>query len=84
MRPLVTKLPRTRGPAALVVAAGLVLAQCGGAPPDRPVPDRTALDRTVLPIPEPKRPVYTELDAQPFFAYYAPGATHAPHHVPKQ
>jgi hypothetical protein len=32
------------------------------------------LDRTVLPIAEPDRPL---------FVYFAPGATHAPHHVPK-
>jgi len=55
MRALVTNLLRTGGPAAAVlIAAGLALAQSGGAP----------LDRTVLPIPEPKRPVYTELDAR--------------------
>jgi arylsulfatase A-like enzyme len=55
MRSTLTNLLRTGGPAAVVlVAAGLALAQSGGA----------ALDRTVLPIPEPKRPVYTELDAR--------------------
>jgi arylsulfatase len=68
MRSLVTKLLRAGGPAAVVlIAAGLALAQSGGA----------ALDRTVLPIPEPKRPVYTELDvrsvkAPPRFEVKAP------------
>jgi arylsulfatase len=68
MRSLVTSLLRTGGQAALVlIAAGLAFAQSGGAP----------LDRTVLPIPEPKRPVYTELDvrsvkAPPRFEVKAP------------
>ena len=53
--------------AALVLAAGLALAQSGGAP----------VDRLVLPIAEPKRPVYTELDvrnvqAPPAFKVEAP------------
>ena len=70
MRSLATRLLRTDGPAAAVlVTAGLVLAQCGRAPLDRTVSDRTALDstvldRTVLPIPEPKRPFYEELDVR--------------------
>jgi arylsulfatase len=73
-----TNLLRTGGPAAAVlIAAGLALAQCGGAPPDRTALDSTVLDRTVLPIPEPKRPVYTELDirnatAPPRFEVKAP------------
>jgi len=55
MRTPVTNLTRTGGSAAAVlVTAGLVLAQSGGAP----------LDRTVLPIQEPQRPVYKELDAR--------------------
>jgi len=68
MRSPVTKLLRTGGPAAAVlIAAGLALAQSGGAP----------LDRTVLPIQEPKRPAYTELDlrsvkAPPRFEVKAP------------
>jgi hypothetical protein len=74
-----TNLLRTGGPAAVVVAAGLALAQCGGAPLDRTALDSTVLDRTVLPIPEPKRPVYTELDvraakAPPHFEVNAPQA----------
>ena len=65
MRSQVKKLLRTGGPATVVlVAAGLALAQCGGAPPERPALDSPVLDRTVLPIPEPKRPVYTELDVR--------------------
>jgi arylsulfatase A-like enzyme len=68
MRSLATKLLRTGGSTAVVlVTAGFVLAKSGGAP----------LDRTVLPIQEPKRPVYTELDvrsvkAPPFFEVKAP------------
>jgi len=68
MRSTVTKLLRTGGPAgAVLIASGLALAQSGGAP----------LDRTVLPIPEPKQPVYTELDvrsvkAPPRFEVKAP------------
>jgi arylsulfatase A-like enzyme len=68
--------------------------------------DATAgtLDRTSLPIKEPKRQTYTELNVRnmtnqaiswtrfqqtlqpekPFFIYFAPGATHAPHHAPKE
>ena len=78
MRPLDSKLLRAGGPAAVfLVAAGLALAQCGGAPPDRTALDSTVLDRTVLPIPEPKRPAYTELDARnakapPHFEVKAP------------
>ena len=53
--------------AALVLAAGLALAQSGGA----------ALDRTVLPVQEPPRPFYTEIDvrsvkAPPAFKVEAP------------
>jgi arylsulfatase A-like enzyme len=68
MRSLATNLLRPGGSAAVVlVTAGLALAQSGGA----------SLDRTVLPIPEPKRPLYTELDARnvkapPHFEVRAP------------
>ena len=68
MRSLVTNLLRTGGSAAVVLAvAGLALAQSAGAP----------LDRTVLPIPQPKRPVFTEVDvraakAPPRFEVKAP------------
>ena len=68
MRSPVTKLLRAGGPGAVVLmAAGLALAQTAGAP----------LDRTVLPIPEPKRPTYTEIDvraakAPPRFEVKAP------------
>jgi arylsulfatase len=53
--------------AALVLTAALALAQSGGAP----------VDRTALPIAEPQRPVYTELDvrnvqAPPAFKVEAP------------
>jgi arylsulfatase A-like enzyme len=54
----------------LVLIAGLAVgfAACGGpAPPATPAPQAQAggaLDRTVLPIPEPKRQTYTELDAR--------------------
>jgi arylsulfatase len=40
---------------------------CGAPPPEQtatPAPGTTELDRTVLPIAEPKPPTYTELDAR--------------------
>jgi arylsulfatase len=55
LRKLVTNSLRTDGLAVIaVLSGGLLFAQSGAAP----------LDRTVLPIPEPTRPLYTELDAR--------------------
>jgi arylsulfatase len=52
---------------ALSIAFTIVLAGCGGSSPSTSAPAGTAagaLDRTVLPIPEPKRQTYKELDAR--------------------
>jgi arylsulfatase len=55
MKSVVATLPRKYGLAAAALLMGaLALAQSG----------ETPLDRTVLPIAEPERPVYTELDAR--------------------
>ena len=54
------------GAVALTFALSGAASSCGGAPeqPPRPAASATELDRTVLPIAEPKRPTYSELDAR--------------------